>query len=99
VRDIAAHSKHVPIEELGVVDSTRPQRCQRHLHDLLCQILRFRYTAKMPQPVQARALPKPAAKLGFGGGSRPPAFLDAPSQLRIAGVLRCHWRSLLDLFL
>jgi hypothetical protein len=44
-------------------------------------------------------LPKPAAKLGFGGGSGPPAFLDAPSQLRIAGVLRCHWRSLLDLFL
>jgi hypothetical protein len=44
-------------------------------------------------------LPKPAAKLGFGSSHVCPALLDAQSQLRIAGVLRCHWRSLLDLFL
>jgi hypothetical protein len=99
VRDVATHAEHIAIEELEVVDSTRPQRCQRHLHDLLCEILRFRYTAKMPQPVKARALPKPAAKLGFGSSHVCPALLDAQSQLRIAGVLRCHWRSLLDLFL
>jgi hypothetical protein len=56
----------------------------------LCQILGFRYTAKVAQPVEPRALPKPLAKLGLGGARVRPARLDAPSQLRIAGVL--HWR-------
>jgi hypothetical protein len=59
----------------------------------LCQILGFRYTAEVAQSVKARALPKPLAKLGLGGACVRPTHLDAPSQLRIAGVfhwLRCH---------
>jgi len=56
----------------------------------LCQILGFRYTAEVAQPVQARALPKTLAKLGLGGTCVRPARLDAPSQLRISGVF--HWR-------
>jgi hypothetical protein len=99
VRDVATHAEHVPIEEIEVVDSTHPQRCQRGLHDLLCQIFGFRYTVKMPQPVKARALPKPPTQLVLSGARLWSALLDTPCQLCIAGVLRHHRRSLPDLFL
>ncbi len=61
VRDVAAHPEHVSLDELEVVNATAPQRCKHHLHDPLCQILGFRYTAEVAQPVEPRALPKPPA--------------------------------------
>jgi hypothetical protein len=72
------------------------------LHDLLCQILGFRYTAEVTEPVEPRSLPKPPANLGFSGAGIRSTLLDTPGQLRIIWVLRrlrCHRRSLHDFFL
>lgn len=101
VRNVAAHPEHIAIETLDVVHATTPQGREGHFHDSLCQILGFRYTAEMPQPVEPGPLPESPANLGLREVSLGSTRLDIPRKVRIAGVLhghRRHGESLQDLF-
>lgn len=102
MRDVPAHAEHVAIEQREVVHATAPNCGEGHLHDLLCQILSFRYTAEVSKPVKPGPLPESSAKLGLGGSGERSARLDPAGQLGIVRVLHsdgCHRGSLQDLFL
>ena len=102
MRDVPAHAEHVPIEQREVVHATAPKCRERHLHDLLCQILSFRYTTEVPKAVKSRPPPESPAKLRLGGSGECSARPDAAGQLCVVRVLQGggrHSGSLQDLFL
>ncbi len=101
MRNVATHAEDVPIQHLDVVYPTPSERFEGHFHDSLCQILGFRYTAEVPQPVEPGPLPESPANLGLREVSLGSTRLDVPRKVRIARVLhrrRRHGESLQDLF-